>query len=221
MGFRLWFAFKPQPRSFSFNKGKEVKLLCQALSEQILGTRRKTMSSLYENLKSDVRHLAWNKPSRARIVALILTNRGLHAVFLYRLAHALRKNKVPFLPLVLARLSQLFFAVDISPSAQLGPGIVIVHGFGLVIGEKVVIEGSCYLYHGVTLGARGVRWIDASRIEGHPFVEKGVLFGAGAKVLGPIRVGQGSIIGANAVVIEDVPAHAVVAGVPARVVRQR
>lgn len=179
------------------------------------------MTSLWKNIEADIARLAWNKPSRAKIVALIFTNRGLHAMMLYRFAHALRRNRIPILPLVLARLSQLFFAVDISPSAQLGPGIVIVHGFGIVIGERVQIAGDCCLYHGVTLGTRGLKWIHPDRIDGHPVVESGVLFGAGAKVLGPIRVGQGSIVGANAVVIEDVPPRAVVAGVPARIVRQR
>lgn len=179
------------------------------------------MASFTECCKADLRCLARIKVSRAKLVALVLTNRGLHAVFIYRIAHSLHRRNIPVLPLVFARFSQLFFAVDISPSAELGPGIVITHGFGLVIGGKVKIEGPCYLYHGVTLGARGVRWIDGSREEGHPTVESGVLFGAGAKVLGPIRIGKGSIVGANAVVIEDVPPHAVVAGVPARVVRQR
>ncbi len=179
------------------------------------------MASIWKDLRIDLARLARVPLPRSKIVVLALTNRGFHAVLLYRFAHALRRQNVPLWPLILARLSQLLFAIDISPSAQLGPGIVIIHGFGIVIGDKVKIEGDCYLYHGVTLGVRGVRWIDASRVEGHPYVERGVLFGAGAKVLGPIRIGRGSIVGANAVVIEDVPPRAVVAGVPARIVRQR
>lgn len=178
-------------------------------------------SSLWQELSVDLERLARVKPPWPKKLALALTNRGFHVMVLYRSARCLRRNHIPLLPLLCARLSQFLFAVDISPSAELGPGIVIIHGFGLVIGEKVKIAGNCSLYHGVTLGASAVRSIDASRVDGHPIVESGVLFGAGAKVLGPIRVGRGSVIGANAVVVRNVPPHCVVAGVPARIIRWR
>lgn len=139
----------------------------------------------------------------------------------YRLAHTLWRWKIPLLPLLLSRLAQFFFAVDIAPQADLGPGIVIVHGFGLVIGTEVRIEGDCCLFHGVTLGDRGSEWVGSTRRDGHPTLDRNVMVGAGAKILGPIHIGESSVIGANAVVLEDVPPYSIVAGIPAKVVGRR
>ena len=151
----------------------------------------------------------------------MLTNRGLHAVLLYRLSRALCKAHVPLLPLIFTRLAQHVFAVDIDYAAELGPGIAIVHGFGLVVGRGARIEGNCCLFHGVTLGNRGSEWIGSDEPDGQPVLERDIIVGAGAKILGPVRVGRNCVIGANAVVLKDVPPCSVVAGVPARVIGRR
>ena len=142
---------------------------------------------------------------------------------------ALWQRGVPLEPLVLTRLAQSLFVLDIACEADLGPGMVIAHGFGLVIGGETVIEGDCCLFHGVTLGGRGSEWVGSSRLEsiacsrpdGHPTLEPNVMVRTGAKILGPIRIGRSSIIGANAMVLRDVPPFSIVAGIPARVVGQR
>ena len=172
-------------------------------------------------LRRDVARLVRKVPTRGQAARVILTNRGFQAIILYRLSRALWQRGVPLLPLVLTRLAQSLFAVDIAYQADLGPGIVIVHGFGLVIGSETVIEGDCCLFHGVTLGDRGSEWVGSSRPDGHPTLETNVMVGAGAKILGPIRIGRSSIIGANAVVLRDVPPFSIMAGVPARIVGQR
>jgi serine O-acetyltransferase len=179
-------------------------------------------STTLRYLRADLRYLMRYRPrSRWNWIEAALTNRGFHALLLYRLSHALWNRRVPILPLILTRLGQFLFAVDISPQARLGPAIVIVHGFGLVIGSKVVIEGECALFHGVTLGDRSFKWLRPERQEGHPYVGRNTMFSAGCKVLGPITIGSHSVVGANAVVIESVPEGCVAGGVPARILRQR
>jgi serine O-acetyltransferase len=179
------------------------------------------MATITECICADIAKLVMGRPSRLKALGLVLTNRGLQSMILYRLSHMLWQRRIPLLPLVLTRLAQHLFAVDISYMANLGPGIVIVHGFGLVIGGRTILEGDCCLYHGVTLGDRGSAWVSSSRTDGHPIVEPNVMIGAGAKILGPIRIGHNSVIGANSVVIQDVPPNSIVAGVPGRVVSQR
>lgn len=169
-------------------------------------------------LRQDLANLAQGSRRRGH-VALAATNRGFHALVLYRVSHFLWQRRVPVVPDVLTRLAQHLFAVDIAYQAELGPGIVILHGFGLVVGRSVRIEGDCWLYQGVALGHRGSHWVGSGESDGHPVVERGVVIGAGAKVLGAIRIGARSVIGANAVVLADVPPDSVVVGVPARVVR--
>jgi serine O-acetyltransferase len=172
-------------------------------------------------LRRDVVRLVRGHPSRAKAIMVTLTNRGFHAILLYRLAHSLWKKGIPLFPMIFARISQHLFSVDISYKARLGPGIVIVHGFGVVIGSDTEIAGDCCIFHGVTLGDRGSEWVNSDREDGHPRVGREVMFGAGAKVLGPIRIGDNSVIGANAVVLSDVPPNSVAAGIPAKVVSQR
>ena len=177
--------------------------------------------SLLAALRADARFLTRTHASRAKKWVVAVTNRGMQTLVLYRLGHALWRRQIPVLPLLLTRLCQHLYAVDIAFEAQLGPGIVIVHGFGLVIGNQTRIEGQCILFHGVTFGDRGSEWVGADVPDGHPVVGTGCIFGAGAKVLGPLRIGANSVVGANAVVLRDVPPDSIVAGVPARVVGQR
>lgn len=172
-------------------------------------------------LRADARFLTRTQSSRAKKWATALMNRGMQVLALYRVSHALWKRRVPLLPLLLTRLCQHLYAVDIAFEAELGPGIVIVHGFGLVIGNQTRIAGQCILFHGVTFGDRGSEWVGATVPDGHPVVESGCMFGAGAKVLGPLRIGTNCVVGANAVVLKDVPPNSIVAGVPGRVVGQR
>ena len=150
-----------------------------------------------------------------------LGNSGFQAVLCYRLAHWLWRCRVPILPAILNRVSQHLYAVDIAPSARIGPGLVLVHCFGTVIGTEVRIAGDCIIYHGVTLGNRGSEWVGSARTDGHPQIGPGCIFGAGAKVLGSIRLGRNSVVGANSVVLESMPPDSVIAGIPARVVARR
>ncbi len=158
------------------------------------------------------------RKTTANRIAIILTNRGFHAIFNYRLANACVIRKIPILPLIFTRIIQILYGIDISPQADLGPGIVIVHGVGVVIGSASKIEGDCCIFHGVTLGEKLMSWVGTKPPDGHPYLEKGVMIGAGAKLLGPIRIGYSSIIGANSVVLKDIPPHSVAVGLPAKVV---
>ncbi len=176
---------------------------------------------LLASLRADARFLTRTHRSRAKKWAVAIMNRGMQALVLYRVSHALWRRGVPLLPMLLTRLCQHLYAVDIAYEAHLGPGMVIVHGFGLVVGNQTRLEGQCILFHGVTFGDRGSEWVGASVPDGHPTVGLDCMFGAGAKVLGPLRVGANCIVGANSVVLKDVPPNSVVVGVPGRVVGQR
>jgi serine O-acetyltransferase len=172
-------------------------------------------------LSADLKLLCRERNTLTRRVVAVLTNRGFHAILLYRLSRVLWKARIPLLPLILTRFAQTFYAVDIAPQALLGPGIVIVHGFGVVIGSQTRIEGDCCIFQGVTFGDRGSEWSGAQIPDGHPIVERSCMFGAGAKVLGPITIGRNTIIGANAVVNKSLPPNSIAAGVPARIIGQR
>lgn len=172
-------------------------------------------------LLADAKLVARHQKGFVKRVAVVLLSRGMQAVILYRLASAARRSRVPAVPAVLSRIAQHLYSVDISPSAQIGPGLVLVHGFGVVIGSSTRIAGNCVVFHGVTFGDRGSEWVGTREPDGHPAVGWGCIFGAGAKVLGPVTVGDNCVVGANSVVNRDVPANSVAAGLPARVVNQR
>jgi serine O-acetyltransferase len=141
---------------------------------------------------------------------------GVHAVWLYRIAHRMWREPVLRLPArLLSQAVRAATGVEIHPGAQLGRRLFIDHGMGVVIGETAVVGDDVVLFHGSTLGGKSMR-----RGKRHPTLGDGVVVGAGAKILGPVWVGDGAQIGANAVVVKDVPARAVAIGVPAEV-RQR
>jgi serine O-acetyltransferase len=139
---------------------------------------------------------------------------GVHAVLAHRVAHALYEAHVPFLPRMIAGIARLLTGIEIHPAAQIGRALFIDHGMGVVIGETAEIGDDVTLYQGVTLGGTG--FACGKR---HPTVEDNVTIGSGAKLLGPIRIGHGSKIGANSVVIHDVPPNSTVVGNPGHPVR--
>jgi serine O-acetyltransferase len=139
---------------------------------------------------------------------------GVQALLAHRVAHALKQHGVPFAPRMLALLSRSFTNIEIHPDAEIGDGLFIDHGTGVVIGETAEVGDNVTMYQGVTLGGTG--FATGKR---HPTVEDNVTIGSGAKLLGPITIGHGSKIGANSVVIHDVPPNSTVVGVPGHPVR--
>src|ERR1700691_3857553 len=139
---------------------------------------------------------------------------GIHALLAHRVAHALHESGVRLLPRVISMCSRTLSGIEIHPAAQIGEGLFIDHGAGVVIGETAVIGDDVTLYQGVTLGGTG--FATGKR---HPTVQDNVTIGSGAKLLGPITIGHGAKIGANSVVITDVPANSTVVGNPGHVVR--
>jgi serine O-acetyltransferase len=139
---------------------------------------------------------------------------GVHALLAHRVAHVLHETGVPFVPRAIAALARSFTGVEIHPAALIGEGFFIDHGMGVVIGETAEIGHDVTLYQGVTLGGTG--FVTGKR---HPTVQDNVTIGSGAKLLGPITVGHGAKVGANSVVIHDVPPHSTVVGNPGHPVR--
>ncbi|MCE5312614.1 MAG: cysteine--tRNA ligase [Nitrospiraceae bacterium] len=153
--------------------------------------------------------------ARSRLETL-LTCPGLHAVFMYRIAHALHKTGTPLLPRVISYTARLLTGIEIHPAAKIGAGFFIDHGMGVVIGETAEVGENCLLYQGVTLGGTG-----KEKGKRHPTLGNGVVIGAGAKVLGPIKIGSCVKIGANSVVLKAVPDYSIVVGVPGRVIKKK
>lgn len=136
---------------------------------------------------------------------------GLHAIWAYRLAHALWVRGIRFPARAISQVARWLTGIEIHPGAVIGRRFFIDHGMGVVIGETAEVGDDVMLYHGVTLGGRTR---DAGKR--HPTLEDGVAVGAGAKILGPVTIGAGSVVGANAVVTKDAPPDSVLVGVPAK-----
>ncbi len=158
---------------------------------------------MFANLAADTRRLREIKSRRAPwcVLESLLFENGYQAVVLHRLAHWFRRRRVPVVPALLHRTSIWLTGVDIAPAAEIGPGLLISHGVGLVIGNRVKVGSGANLLHGVTIGGTSPRHRDAM-----PVLGDRVFVGANACIAGPVRLGDGCFIGANAVVTTDVPA---------------
>ena len=177
-----------------------------------LGTLARVAREVREDLTA-----AQERDPAARSVArteLLLTYGGVQALLSHRVAHALHESGVPYLPRLLANATRVTTGVEIHPAAKIGDSLFIDHGAGVVIGETAEIGRNVTLYQGVTLGGTGFQ-----RGKRHPTVGDDVVIGSGAKLLGPIEVGSRAKIGANSVVIHDVPANSTVVGNPGHPVR--
>ena len=155
-------------------------------------------------------------PAATNRAEIIFTYSGLHAIVFYRLTHFLRDKQVPFLPRFLSQFAKWITGVEIHPGAAIGKRLFIDHGMGVVIGETTVIGDNVTLFQGVTLGGTG-----KEKGKRHPTLLNNVVAGTGSKVLGNITVGNNVMIGANAVVLRDVPDDSTVVGVPGRVARRK
>jgi len=166
------------------------------------------------HLIEDIRAYRKNDPAARSAVEVLLLYNGLHATFWYRVAHFFYRCHLRFLARLLSQLTKWFTGIEIHPAAKIGRRLVIDHGTGIVVGATAEIGDDCLLYQGVTLGGTGK---DVGKR--HPTLGNNVMIGAGAKVLGPFRVGDNARIAANSVVLREVPDNATVVGVPGRIVR--
>lgn len=164
-------------------------------------------------LREDIECVLARDPAARTRIEVFCTYPGLHAVLIHRFAHALWVRKTKFPARFVSFLGRMFTNIDIHPGATIGRRFFIDHGAGVVIGETASVGDDVTLYHGVTLGGTSL-----NKGKRHPTLEDGVLIGAGAKILGSVRVGAKANIGANSVVISDVPAGMTVVGIPGRIV---
>ena len=172
------------------------------------------MSETLKKIRNDFNAALSMDPAATSKLEVALTYAGFHALLFYRLAHWLVKRRIPFLPRALSQFARFITGIEIHPGATIGSGLFIDHGMGVVVGETTEIGDNVTLFQGVTLGGTGKQ-----RGKRHPTIGSHVVVGAGAKVLGPITVGDYVKIGANSVVLQDVPDHSTVVGIPGRIVR--
>lgn len=172
--------------------------------------------SFLKNLKEDIGIIYKKDPAANNLLEVLLCYPGFHALLLHRIAHKLYLWKIPLIPRMISTFSRFLTGIDIHPGAVIGKRFFIDHGMGVVIGETTEIGDDVLLYQGVTLGGTS-----SKHEKRHPTLGRGVVVGAGAKVLGNIKLGNYVKVGAGSVVIDDVPDHATVVGVPGRVVMQK
>ncbi|MFA7239474.1 MAG: serine O-acetyltransferase [Sulfuricellaceae bacterium] len=167
---------------------------------------------MLNHLREDIAVVFDRDPAARSTWEVLTTYPGVHALLIFRLSQRLWRWELKWAARFLSFLGRWFTGIEIHPGATIGRRFFIDHGMGVVIGETAEIGDDCTLYHGVTLG--GTSWNRGKR---HPTLGRGVVVGAGAKILGPITIGEGAKIGSNAVVVRDVPPGATAVGIPARI----
>lgn len=170
-----------------------------------------------KGLINDARLIAGRDPAAKSTLEVVLLYPGFHALVYHRMAHWFYKKRRFFIARSISQFGRHFTGIEIHPGAEIGTGLFIDHGMGVVIGESAVIGDNCTIYHGVTLGGTGKE----KGKKRHPTVGNNVLIGAGAKVLGPCKIGDNSAIGANTFVSFDVEPFSTVVGVKGRTVKRR
>jgi serine O-acetyltransferase len=163
-------------------------------------------------IREDIQCVFERDPAARSVWEVVTCYPGFHALQLHRISHRLWTWKLRWLARLGSHITRFLTGIEIHPGATIGRRVFIDHGMGVVIGETAEIGDECTLYHGVTLG--GVSWHKGKR---HPTLGRGVVVGAGAKILGPFTVGDGAKVGSNSVVVKPVPAGATVVGIPARI----
>ena len=152
-------------------------------------------------------------PAAKSKLSVILTYPGVKAVFFHRIANFFSVAKFDLIARIISQFSRFLTGIEIHPRAKIGKNLFIDHGMGVVIGETAEVGDDVFMYHGVTLGSTSTK-----KEKRHPTISNGVIIGAGAKLLGPIKVGKNAKIGSNAVVITDVPENVTMVGIPAKII---
>jgi len=168
---------------------------------------------MFARIREDIACVFERDPAARSTWEVVTCYPGFHALLIHRLAHAFWRMKMRWLGRFVSHVSRFLTGIEIHPGAKIGRRVFIDHGMGVVIGETAELGDDCTLYHGVTLG--GTTWNKGKR---HPTLGRGVVIGAGAKLLGPIVVGDAARVGSNAVVVKDVPPGATAVGIPARII---
>lgn len=168
---------------------------------------------MFNRIREDISCVFDRDPAARNSFEVLTAYPGVHAILIHRVSHRLWNMGLKWLARVLSHVGRWLTGIEIHPAVKIGRRFFIDHGMGVVIGETAEIGDDCTLYHGVTLG--GTTWKKGKR---HPTLANNVVVGAGAKVLGPITLGEGARVGSNAVVVKDVPSDATVVGIPGRIV---
>jgi serine O-acetyltransferase len=166
---------------------------------------------MFKTLRENINSVYERDPAARNALEVLLCYPGLHAVYFHKVSHFLWKHKFRLLARLVSQAGRFFTGIEIHPGAKIGRRFFIDHGMGVVIGETAEIGDDVTIYHGVTLG--GTSWKKEKR---HPTVGDRVIIGTGAKILGPLTIGHDSKVGANSVVVNEVPAHSTVVGIPAK-----
>lgn len=154
-------------------------------------------------------------PAANNYLEILLCYPGVHAIFFHRISHFLVNLNVPVLPRLIAHISRFLTGIEIHPKAKIGKNVFIDHGLGVVVGETAVVGNNVTIYQGVTLGGRST-----AKTKRHPTIKDNVIVGAGAKILGPITVGEGAKVGPGAIIIKDLDTNKVMVAEPAKEIQK-
>jgi serine O-acetyltransferase len=167
----------------------------------------------FERMREDVQAVFHNDPAARTTLEVILAYPGVHAIWLHRFAHWLWNHSLKLVARMVSEVSRFFTGIEIHPGATIGRRLFIDHGMGVVIGETTEIGDDVLIYQGVTLGGTSLK-----KEKRHPTIEDHVMVSAGASVIGPVRIGRGSRIGAGAVVVSSAPPYSTIVGIPGKVI---
>ena len=202
------------PNKKKNKKKTDVKKKLEDIKLQLKGVGE-VVSEIAADVKEDVKATRERDPAATSDTEVLLLYSGVHALAAYRVAHKMYKNGHKLAARALSQAARFVTGIEIHPAAQIGKGLLIDHGMGVVIGETAIIGDNCTIYQGVTLGGTGK---DVGKR--HPTLGNNVMVGAGAKVLGPFTIGDNTKIAANAVVLDEIPENCTAVGIPAKVVKR-
>lgn len=168
---------------------------------------------MFNYIKKDLQFIMDSDPAARSKVELFLLYPSIHAMIMYRISHFFYTKKRFFIARLISQLARFFTHIEIHPGAQIGEGILIDHGSGVVIGETAIIGDRVTIYQGATIGATG----NEKTFKRHPTIGNDVFIGSGAKILGPVEIGDNVKVGANSVVLTDVPSNSTAVGIPAKI----
>ena len=214
---KLTLKIKISPEVFEF--ANDAKYFAKSLARSSKNITRKikgSVESVIQEIKDDVESVKQRDPAAKSNIEILLLYSGVHAILAYRVAHKLYVSEHYFSARLVSQVARRLTGIEIHPGATIGKRLFIDHGMGLVIGETTEIGNDCTLYQGVTLGGTGK---DVGKR--HPTLGNNVMVGAGAKVLGPVKIGDNSKVAAGAVVLHEIPEQSTAVGIPAKVVKHK